>query len=54
MRWQNGSGGVDETAAQAAPERDLDECMVSRFGGDGTVRWTTAPVEEGVVSRCVG
>ena len=51
---KSGSGGVDETAAQASPERELDECMVSGFSGDGTARWTTAPVEEGVVSRCVG
>ena len=45
---------MDETVAQASPERELDECMVSRFGGDGMVGWTTAPVKEGVVSRCVG
>ena len=54
MRRQSDSGGVDETVAEAALQRALDECMVSRFGGDGTVRWTTAPVEEGAVSMCVG
>ena len=45
---------MDETASQAAPERALDECMVLRCDGDVMVRWMMAPVEEGVVSRCVG
>ena len=40
-RGWSGSGGA------------LAECMVSRLGGDSSARWTTVPVEEDLVSRCV-
>ena len=53
LRWggrhrsSSGYGGVDDTAAQAAPEEWFEGC-------DCPMWLTIAPVQAGVVSRCTG